>query len=116
MRKRDSSAREYVGYGVPPQHSKFKIGNREYLKRRKKTKSDIADDVRSFLEETIDYRENRKAKRGRRIDVQLLKIKTAALNGDLGAAESLIDMRENPGKFAEFTKTILVVEELDAFL
>jgi hypothetical protein len=116
LKERNFSKQGYVGYGAPPQHSRFKVGNREHLKRRKKTKPDIADDVRSFLKETIGYQENRKPKRGRRIDVQLLKIKTAALNGDLSAAESLIDMRENPGKFAKFTKKILVLHEEDAFL
>ena len=106
----------YVGYGVPPEHSKFKPGNREHLKRRKKTKPDIAADVQAFLVETIAYRAGRKMRRGRRIDVQLLKIKTAALTGDLGAAESLIDMRENPGQFKRLTKHMIVLEEVDVFI
>lgn len=106
----------YVGYGVPPEHSKFKVGNREHLKRRKKTKSDIAADVQAFLVETIAYRAGRKMRRGRRIDVQLLKIKTAALTGDLGAAELLIDMRENPGQFKRFTQHMFVLDEMDAFV
>jgi hypothetical protein len=103
-----------VGYGAPPKHSQFKTGNREYLKRRKKTKPDIADDITYFLTEIISYREGGKAKTGRRIDVQLLKIKTAALNGDLAAAETLIDMRENPGKFKNFSKMMVIFDERDA--
>jgi hypothetical protein len=108
--------KEYVGYGAPPKRSRFKLGNQEYLKRRKKIEPDIVDDIEAFLTEIIPYREGRKAKRGRRIDVQLLKITAAALKGDLGAAESLIDMRENPGKFAKFNQTILVFDEACAFL
>jgi hypothetical protein len=110
------TSKKYVGYGVPPEHSRFKAGNREYLKRRKRQKTDFVNDVRAFLSETVGYRDGRKARRGRRIDVQLLKLSTAALRGDLSAAEALIDMRENPGKFAKFTKTILVLDEMDAFL
>jgi hypothetical protein len=106
----------YVGYGVPPQHSKFKVGNREHLKRRKKTKPDIAADVQAFLVETIAYWAGRTMRRGRRIDVQLLKIKMAALTGDLGAAETLIDMRENPGEFKRFTRHMVVLDEEDVFL
>lgn len=111
MKNHKSSKGEYVGYGAPPIHSRFTLGNREHLKRRKRTKTDIANDIRASLTETIVYREGRKVKRGRRIDVQLLKLKAAALKGDLRAIASLIDMRENPGKFANFTKAILFFED-----
>ncbi len=116
MKKQQPSKGEYVGYCVPPNHSKFKTGNFEHLKRRKKASPNIANDIREFLTETIPYREGRNVKYGRRIDVQLLKLKTAALKGDLRAIELLIDMRENPGKFAKFTKTILVFDEVDALV
>src|SRR5688572_2387709 len=113
MSERNSSQKEYVGYGVPPKHSRFKVGNREYLKRRKKTKSNVGEEVRAFLVEKVGYRQGRKAKRGRRIDIYLLKNKTAALKGDLAAAASLIEMRENPANLAVLDRTILILDEVD---
>jgi Family of unknown function (DUF5681) len=97
---------ERIGYKLPPKHSRFKIGNREHLKRRKKLKNDFTRTAQNFLEEKISYRDGHKQKRAHRIDVLLKKIGSAALKGDLGAAAALMDLRENP-KLTTLKKSIL---------
>jgi hypothetical protein len=101
---------EYVGYGSPPRHSRFKIGNREHLKRRKKQKGDLASVVQDFLETPTMYRDGRKLKRAPRIDVTLKKLQAAALKGDLGAIAQLMDLREN-SKLAVLRKLIVYMTE-----
>jgi hypothetical protein len=101
---------EYVGFGSPPKHSRFKIGNREHLKRRKKQKFDFVSIAQSVLETTITYREGHKLKRARRIDVSLKRLQSAALMGDLAAIAQLMDLREN-SRLAALQKLIIYVSE-----
>jgi hypothetical protein len=101
---------EYVGFGSPPRHSRFKIGNREHLKRQKKEWGDLASVVRSFLETPITYRDGHRLKRAPRIDVTLKRLQSAALKGDLGAIAQLMDLREN-SKLAVLRKLIVYMTE-----
>jgi hypothetical protein len=100
---------EYVGYGSPPKRSRFKIGNREHLKRKKR-QVDLASVVQSFLEAPICYRDGNKPKRAPRINVWLKKLQSAALQGDLEAIAQLMDLREN-SKIANLRKLIVYMTE-----
>lgn len=108
---------EYVGYGSPPKKSQFKVGNREYLKRRKKQKDDnLATIAQNFLEQPITYRDGHKLKRARPIDAYLKKLESRALKGDLEAIAQLMYIRENPKSFAALKKIILYITEDDEAL
>lgn len=107
---------DYVGYGSPPKATRFKVGNCEHLKRRKRKPPQLADVARSFLEESITYRTGRKLKRGRRIDVHLKKIQAAALKGDLSAISVLMDMHEKSASFVDLQKIVLIMYENDALI
>jgi hypothetical protein len=109
IRARDD---EYVGYGSPPKEKRFKPGNREHLKRRKKEETDLPSIARSFLEAQIPYRDGGKLKQAPRIDVYLERIQTAALRGHLGAIAQLIDLWENT-KLASFKKKLIYLEPGD---
>jgi hypothetical protein len=103
---------EYVGYGSPPKRSRFKIGNREHLKRKKR-QSDLAGVVRSFLETPIVYRDGNKSKRARRIYVWLKRLQSTALKGDLAAIAQLMDLREN-SKIANLRRLIVYMTETES--
>jgi hypothetical protein len=79
-----------VGYGKPPLKTRFKPGNREHLKRRKKDKDEFGKSLRALLAETVQYKDGRKTKRARRIDLQIERISVDASNGDIGAADLLL--------------------------
>ena len=104
---------EYVGYGSPPKATRFKVGNREHLKRRKKHKTDLPSIARNFLEAQIPYRNGGKRKRAPRIDVYLKKIQSDALHGHLGAIAELIDLWENT-KIVRFKKQIVELSPTEA--
>jgi hypothetical protein len=108
-----STSGECVGYGSPPRHSRFKIGNREHLKREKKQKGDLSGVVRDFLETPITYRDGHKLKRAPRIDVTLKQLQAGALKGDLGAIAQLLDLREN-SKLAVLRKLIVYMTETES--
>jgi hypothetical protein len=107
------SDREYVGYGSPPKRSRFKRGNLEHLKRRKKRKVDFARIAQDVLGEQIPYRDGYQLKRAPRINVHLKKLQSAALQGDLVAIIQLIDMREN-SKLSALKKQIIYITENEA--
>jgi hypothetical protein len=107
---------EYIGYRAPPKATRFKPGNHEHLKRRKKQQADLATILRDFLEEMIPYRDGHKSKRGRRIDVYLKWVESKALKGDLMAINELMDMRENLFDFAALERKFIHADENDALL
>jgi hypothetical protein len=85
-----------VGYGKPPQHSKFKPGNRgnPYGRRgkpRPQTEAQIFNDVMNGL---ATYREGGKSKRAPRIELLIKTYGAAALKGDVRAAANLLKLRE----------------------
>jgi hypothetical protein len=113
MNCRTSASDEYVGFKSPPKHSRFKMGNREHLKRRKRQMGDFASDAQSVLETRTSYRDGHKLKRGRRIDVSLKRLKSAALKGDLEAIAQLMDLRQN-SKLSVLEKPIMYITEQES--
>jgi hypothetical protein len=109
------SNNEYVGYGSPPKHSRFKKGNLEHLKRRKKGNDEVARIAQTFLEEPISYRDGHRVKRAPRIFVHLKRLQRLALQGDLVASAQLMDMRENL-TLASLKKTIIYITETESLV
>ena len=105
-----------VGYKKPPAATRFKVGNREHLKRRKKSNQQEGKILRAFLSATVEYREGRKIKRGHRIEVQVKSIGAAAVRGDVGAADLLLNMRERGIELGDLRTTVLVFEYGDNLL
>jgi hypothetical protein len=87
-----------VGYKKPPRHSQFKPGNRANPhgrgKRKLRTEADIVYEV---MTGPAEFRQGGKLGRAPRIELLIKRYGAAALKGDIGAAEALLNMRE---KFA----------------
>jgi hypothetical protein len=106
-----------VGYKKPPKHTRFKVGNREHLKRRKKGDRLVEGKIlRQVLQTRVDYWDGGKLKRGTRLEVQIKSIGTAALKGDVGAADQLLKMRQCAVAFGDLNPTVVVISGVDAQL
>jgi hypothetical protein len=85
-----------VGFKKPPRHSQFKPGNRANPngrrgKRGARTRAQIA---RDFIKDVVEFREGGKLKRAPRIELLVRCYGAAALQGDIGAADALLKIRE----------------------
>jgi uncharacterized protein DUF5681 len=88
-----------VGYKKPPRHSQFKAGNRANpLGRGKRKRPTEAEIVHEIMTQSVSFREGDKSQRARRIELLIKSFGSAALKGDVGAAEALLKIRKD---FAE---------------
>jgi len=105
-----------VGYKKPPRHSQFKPGNRANPhgrrgKKKPRTEAEIVHDVMNGL---VDFREGVKSKRMRRIELLIKSCGTAALKGDIGAAEALLKIRTQFDKHRAIEPVVVVLSKRDA--
>ena len=91
-----------VGYGKPPKHSRFKIGNRANLKGRPKRQAlTAAELIDSGLNGTTQYTEGGRIKTASRIELAMKKTVNEALKGNLKAAETLLKLLMHVQRFGE---------------
>ena len=95
-----------VGYGKPPHETKFKLGNKEHLKRRKKDKDGFGKSLRTVLTDMVEVRDGRKIKKARRIDVQIERMSVDASNGDIGAADSLLTTHQQAAEIGDLSPVV----------
>ena len=96
-----------VGFKKPPLESRFKPGNQEYLKRKKKKRKLEGESLWEFLGEIVEYRENGKLKRATRLELQVKSIGTEALKGNIAAADALLTMRSQALEVGVLNKIII---------
>jgi Family of unknown function (DUF5681) len=91
-----------VGYGKPPKHSRFKVGNRANLKGRPKrgpfAKAEI---IHNVLSETAQYTEAGRAKTATRHELAIKKVLSETLKGDMKAAVTLLNLYAHAQKFGD---------------
>lgn len=84
-----------VGKGRPPLETRFKAGNREYLKRKKKSGLiDHREILLRLMNEQIEFRTGNKVKKASRAAVQIKNFAMRAAGGDVGAAATLLRMHK----------------------
>jgi hypothetical protein len=108
-----------VGYKKPPRDSQFKAGNRANPKGRGKGKiSSAAEIFKGVMNFPAEFQERGKPKRAPRIELAIKQLGRAALKGDIGAAELLLDMRAHFEKHGDINpkKIILLLDAIDARL
>lgn len=96
-----------VGFKKPPLESRFKPGNREYLKRKKKKPKSEGEILREFCGEIVEYREGGKLKRASRLELLVKSDGAAALKGDIAAADALLKMRSQAVEIGVLEKLII---------
>jgi Family of unknown function (DUF5681) len=104
-----------VGYKKPPRHSQFKPGNRANPhgrgKREQRTTAEIVYDV---MNGPAEFRQGGKSKRAPRVELLIKCYGTAALKGDIGAAEALLKIRENFERHPAIEPVVLRLSKRDA--
>jgi hypothetical protein len=104
-----------VGYKKPPREWQFKPGNRcnphGRGKRKVATEAEILERVLNF---PVKFRHRGKTKRAPRIEVMIRSLGSAALKGDVGAAEMLLRIRAHCQRHGDINPTIIMISEKDA--
>jgi hypothetical protein len=101
-----------VGYGKPPKHSRFKVGNKANPNGRPKrgplAKAEIIHDV---LSETAQYTENGRRKTATRHELAVKKVFSETLKGDMKAAVMLLELYVHAQKFGDAGDQIITVHD-----
>jgi len=103
-----------IGKGRPPVETQFKKGNTEHLKRkRKQFDLSIAAMMQRVLMEETAVLENRRRKYLPRLQVQIRNLVNKAGQGDLSAAERLLDMHIHFKEIKDASPILLIFDEED---
>jgi uncharacterized protein DUF5681 len=70
--------------------------------RGKRKGTTVVEALNRVLYTPVEYRQGGKSKRAPRIEVAINRIGTTALEGDVGAADMLLDLREHFEKHTDF--------------
>jgi hypothetical protein len=80
-----------VGYGKPPQHTRFKSGNNANPKGRPKRKlEDVADIINTVSSAETQYRERGRTKKAPRRELSFRRTLRRALSGNLRSIEMVL--------------------------
>ncbi|MFC0218050.1 DUF5681 domain-containing protein [Pseudochelatococcus lubricantis] len=86
-----------VGYGSPPKHSRFKLGQSGNPKGRKKGTKNTGTLLQEILDEKIIVREGDREKKITRKEAWFRQLTNKALKGDAKATTALFGMLRNLG-------------------
>jgi hypothetical protein len=114
-RKKDLSSTSYsVGYGKPPEATRFPPKKSGNPKGRPKGRNVVEPAIHKVLDETIIVTGRGTKRRMPAHEVMLRRLRTAAMNGDVKAARLLLDQKErHPKPVAPETANSLNFERLD---
>jgi hypothetical protein len=101
-----------IGYGKPPKHTQFKVGNRANPKGRPKRgplpKAEIIDGV---LNESTQYIEEGRQKKATRHELAIKKVLSDTLKGDMKAALLLLNLYAHAQKFGDPRGQVITVHD-----
>jgi hypothetical protein len=91
MSKKKKDRDEYdVGYGKPPQHTRFKPGQSGNPKGRPKQCQNLKSEIRNALVKKVTVTENGRVRSMSRLKAIVTGLTAKALKGDVRAAESVL--------------------------
>lgn len=106
-----------IGYKNPPLGSRFQPGNQEWRKReakRKKKRSEFSprNDFQAVLSSKIPVRrKNGRVEQTTRLRTIVEKLREAALQGDVSAANDLLSFRLNAEETGDLADVTIVFEQ-----
>lgn len=111
-------ADDAVGYKNPPKKSQFKPGVSGNPKGRpKRDPVAVSDVIKTTLDATVQYTERGRTKTITRTEASLMKLVQNAVNGDLKAADALLEFRVHAGRHGGGAiETIEILNSLDSYL
>ena len=81
-----------IGYGKPPENTRFQKGNKYHLKRRSKRKPrDVATIINDTSKAPVEYREGGRARTATWSELSFRALVRRAANGNLRSMEMVID-------------------------
>jgi hypothetical protein len=98
-----------VGYGKPPKHSRFKMGNQ--FGRHKRKPPAAAEIVSDVLNAPTEYREQGRTRKATRQELTLKTYVKLALSGDVQAAEMLLKLRAHAKRLGTLETDIVEVHD-----
>jgi hypothetical protein len=110
--------RDYeVGYGKPPRPSRFKKGQSGNPRGRpRRGARNFEDIIRAVLGKQVEYRANGLVRRTPRLELVIKRHVVSALNGNIGSASFLINMRDHAKNFADAGPLIIeIINSPDLF-
>jgi len=118
-RKKGSGSSDFkVGYGRPPEATRFKPGTSGNPRGGSKTRKETEAAITTVLEENHMVVERGKKRRMSTLEIILRRHKTSAMDGDVKASRLLLDERDKHKKPAasdpttEYDLSVLDEEEL----
>ena len=99
-----------IGYCRPPVKHRFQKGNKEYLKRKKRGFPDGTSILFDVLATPERVTRNGRIVYQPRMQTIVDKLRTAAIKGDVAAAQQLIDLHE---KTVDLTKLVPITVVLE---
>ena len=104
-----------VGPGKPPLHTRFKKGNQEWKKREEKRQANQSrsyiDDFRAVLGAHVPVRRNGRLTYQSRLLVLVNKLVHEAIKGDVGAADTLLNLHADSMTIGDIQKTVLILNQ-----
>jgi hypothetical protein len=95
-------ADDKIGYGSPPKRSQFKPGLSGNPKGRpKRNPTAVSEVIKNTLSAPIQYREQGRTKTATRTEIGLKKLVENAVKGDLTAATTLLQYREEASRYGD---------------
>jgi len=95
-------ADDKIGYGSPPKRSQFKPGVSGNPKGRpKRNPTAVSEVIKNTLSAPIQYREQGRTKTATRTEIGLKKLVENAVKGDLTAATTLLQYREEASRYGD---------------
>jgi hypothetical protein len=83
-----------VGYGNPPEHSRFKRGVSANPKGRPKRQPlEVGEVIEGVMDASVEYLEGGRTRKATRRELSVKRHLKRALEGDIGAAEALLKLR-----------------------
>jgi hypothetical protein len=96
-KKKNKNKKNLVGYGNPPEHSKFKSGLSGNSKGRPKGTSNLNQILKKLGLEKVSVTENGIKKVMTKIELSMASLLSKAAKGDVAAARLLVTISQMPG-------------------
>jgi hypothetical protein len=81
-----------IGYGKPPENTRFKHGNKQYLKRRSRREPrDVAAIISDTSKMPVEYREGGRTRKATWSELSFRALVRRAVSGNLRSMEMVID-------------------------
>jgi hypothetical protein len=101
-----------VGYGKPPEATRFKkgrSGNPRGRKKKKTDRDDLRTTIEAVLEEPVKLRDGEKSRTVSRLEAILRVQRMNALKGDAKAAKAFFKLAQKTGYFSKAERKSLIV-------